>query len=174
MMTHVVLTLIGPDRPGLVSALSEKAAACGANWLESRLASYSGRFAGAVHLHVPAEKADALIAALRETESSGLRLVIERADAGPAGGRAVGLELVGQDRPGIVRDVSRVLAARKVSIDSLDTEYVSGSWSGENLFRAHARLRIPAGMPDAELRGALEAIADELMVDISLHELAEG
>ena len=31
MMTHVVLTLIGPDRPGLVSALSEKAAACGAN-----------------------------------------------------------------------------------------------------------------------------------------------
>ena len=82
------------------------------------------------------------------------------------------------DRPEIddafVRDVSRVLAARKVSIDSLDTEYVSGSWSGENLFRAHARLRIPAGMPDAELRSALEAIADELMVDISLHELAEG
>ncbi len=174
MMTSVVLTFIGPDRPGLVSALSDQAAACGANWLESRMANFGGQFAGAVHLDVPEDKADALIAALRGVEALGLRMVIVRAAGVPAepASRLLQLSLVGQDRPGIVRDISRVLAAHSVSIEELETEYESGSCSGENLFRASARLRVATGMEEAEVRRIVEGVANELMVDIDLDPIA--
>ena len=45
------------------------------------------------------------------------------------------LELIGPDRPGIVREVSPALAERGVGIEELATEVVSGSWSGESCSR---------------------------------------
>ncbi len=47
-MADLVLTLIGPDRPGLVEAVAEPIAAHGGNWLESRMAHLAGQFAGIV------------------------------------------------------------------------------------------------------------------------------
>jgi len=57
MMKSLVVTLIGPDRPGIVSLVSERAQGFGANWAGSRLASLAGQFAGMVHFEVPAENA---------------------------------------------------------------------------------------------------------------------
>jgi glycine cleavage system regulatory protein len=171
MSTSLILTIVGPDRPGLVNLLSDKATGFGANWLESRMANLAGQFAGIVRLEVPQARADALVAALRDLESSGLRVTIARGAGTPAPARRrLQLELVGQDRPGIVRDISRELAQRGVSIDELVTDCISGSMSGENLFRARAQLQVPEKVPTAELRRALEALANDLMVDVTLDE----
>ena len=174
MQTHLVLTVIGRDRPGLVSAVSDTIAAGGGNWLDTRMASLAGQFAGMALVAVAAEKADALIAALRGLESRGLRLIVEKTDeeATPEG-RAARLELIGLDRPGIVRDISHVLASRNVSIVELESELVSGAFSGEAMFKAKARLTLPDGLALEDLCESLEALAHELMVDLSLDEVAE-
>lgn len=172
MRTSIVLTVIGDDRPGLVSTLSDTIAAFEGNWTETRMASLAGKFAGILLVTVPQPHADALITALRELKSRGFQLVVERSiGAAPApASRLLELELVGQDRPGIVRDISRVLAERGINIEELETECVSGSFSGEALFKAQARLQVPREIATAELRDVLEALANELMVDISLDE----
>jgi glycine cleavage system regulatory protein len=169
--THLVLTAIGPDRPGLVAALSSIVAAGGGNWLDSRMASLAGQFAGIVLVAVAADKADALTAALRKLEAEGLRLVVEKGLGAPAppragGSRGLKLELLGHDRPGIVHDVSRVLAGMQVSIDELDTQRTSGSFSGEAMFKAHAVLRLPEGLEPERVRRGLEGLANEMMVDL--------
>lgn len=168
--TYLVLTAIGADRPGLVSALSDTVAAGGGNWLDARMASLAGQFAGILLVEVAGERADALVAALRKLEDRGLRLAIEKsADATAApDGRAVKLELIGHDRPGIVRDISRVLAGLQVSIADFETERSSGSFSGEAMFKARALLQVPGRLEIDEVRRALEALANELMVDLSL------
>jgi glycine cleavage system regulatory protein len=169
MQTHLVLTVIGRDRPGLVSAVSETVAAGGGNWLDTRMASLAGQFAGILLVEVAREKADALVEALHKLEGQGLRLLIEKSADGDAhaGSRAT-LDLLGLDRPGIVREISRALAAHQVSIAELETEQVSGSFSGEPMFKAHAALNIPEGLDMAALRASLEDIASELMVDLEL------
>lgn len=172
MKTQLVVTVIGPDRPGLVLAISQEVAAVGGDWLESRMATLAGKFAGVVQVAVPGAQADVLVVRLRALESQGLRLVIETGSGesvAPAG-RPMQLDLLGQDRPGIVRDVSRVLAERQVSVEELETDTVSGAFSGESLFKARARLRVPLGLPTHELRLRLEALANELMVDLKLEE----
>ena len=169
MMTSIVLTVIGQDKPGLVSAISQKITAGGGNWLDSRMASLGGKFAGLLLVSVPQAKAEALIASLQGLEQQGLRLVIEQGSSETAaGGRALKLALTGLDRPGIVRDISDALARQKVNIEEMETAFFSGSFSGEDMFELRATLRIPEGLTDAVLRQAIENLANNLMVDISL------
>ncbi|MBP6131825.1 ACT domain-containing protein [Thauera sp.] len=174
MKTSLILTLVGPDRPGLVSAVSACAGAHGANWMESRLTRLAGQFAGVVRLEVDAAAADALERGLSGLVAEGLKLAVVRADADAAAqARLARLELVGHDRPGIVRDISAVLARHGLSIDALETACESASMSGEPLFRARAELAVPAGVGLAAVRNDLEALANELMVDLDFEEVSE-
>jgi glycine cleavage system regulatory protein len=172
MQASLILTIVGADRPGLVNLISDRVTAFGGNWLESRMANLAGQFAGIVHLHVPESNAGPLIVAFRELEAQGLQIVVTRGteSSGVRAGRRMKLELIGQDRPGIMRDISHALASRGVSIDELATDGVSGSMSGESLVRAYAQLRVPADVPTTQLRAALEALANDLMVDLTLDE----
>lgn len=170
MPTSLVVTAIGPDRPGLVNLLSDAAQRFGANWAGSRMASLAGQFAGMVHFQVADEDAAALGDALRALESSGLTVVIVTSSAGAANvrRRRADLELVAHDRPGIVRDLSQVLARLDVNIDELETEVASAAMSGEHLFKVRAQLGVPRDLDDSELRRGLEALANEMMIDLSI------
>jgi glycine cleavage system regulatory protein len=173
-MTDLVLTLIGADRPGLVEAVADVVAQNGGNWLESRMAHLAGKFAGILRIEVPAHKAQAVLAALAELESRGLKVGGESASASEstAGGRSLDLELVGLDRPGIVREISQLLATSGANVEELATDRMSAAMSGEMLFVAKARVRLPSNADLANLRAALERLASDLMVEIKLVETA--
>jgi glycine cleavage system regulatory protein len=164
-MASLILTVVGPDRPGLVRALAEAVAARSGSWLESRMARLAGQFAGIVLVEAP----DSLLDDLHALESQGLRITVQNATSGPAvaiGNLRLALEVVGNDRPGIVRDISQVLAASGVNIEELTTGVVSGSFSGETLFRVMAVLRAPDMAAMDAVRAGLELLGNELMVDI--------
>src|SRR3954465_8306524 len=105
MQRLLVMTVIGSDRPGLVEAVAALVAEHNGNWLESRMSRLGGQFAGILRVEVPSEKEAPLLAALKELDSRGLNVVAHpdrpRSEAPVA--RLNVLEIVGQDRPGIVR-----------------------------------------------------------------------
>ena len=175
MSVSLVLTIIGEDKPGLVELLSQIVAAHGGNWLESRMSRMAGRFAGILRASVPSGNADALAEALAALETHGLRVVVERSAVEDSGAtfRRISLDLVGVDRAGIIRDLSRALALRQVNVDELHTECSSAPMSGEILFNARAKLRVPLDTVIEELHEALEEIANDLMVEISLGDLKD-
>ena len=168
-MKDLVLTLIGPDRPGLVESLAKRVVDHGGNWLESRMAHLAGQFAGILRIEVPPDRLDSLHAALAELEAEGLRVAAE-SGAQPTDGdlRTMELELLGQDHPGIVRKVSEVLLGHGVNIEELTTDHVSAPMAGGVLFSAKARLKVPATADADRLREDVEKIADDLMVDLKL------
>ncbi len=172
-MITLVLTVLGNDQSGLVNALSEVVSRHEGNWVRSEMARLAGKFAGIVMITVPEESADALIADLQPLEASGLLVItVERVSAVAEDADAVVivmLEVVGQDQPGIVRDISTVLVAKGVSIDELGTDISSAPMSGERLFHADAVLSLPAGLAIDDLQTALDEVADRLMVEIELH-----
>lgn len=171
--TSFVATVMGPDRPGIVRALSDRAQRHGANWTVSHMARIAGEFAGMVHFEVPREKAAALAEALRALEPSGLKVAVATSDgaaAAPAGWRAFDLELVGEDRVGIVADLTRLLAERGISIERLNTETVRGESAAKARFKVNAHLLVPAKLDLEALRAELGALAQSLMVDIALGE----
>lgn len=171
MMTSLVLTVIGPDKPGLVELLSQTIADHQGNWLESGMSRLAGKFAGILIAEVPQDKAETLTAALADLEGKGLKVVVERSAEPTAvpNQQSLTLDLVGHDKPGIVREISLALSQRHINVERLTTELVSGSMSAELLFKASADLSAKAGTDLDDLQDALEAIASDLMVDISLN-----
>ena len=169
MRTTLLLTAIGSDRPGLVDSLAERVAAAGGNWEESRLARLGGQFAGIVLVSIDDTKTDVLIAKLRDLEGAGLQVTsrVVQPAAAAASGVQVSLVVTGADRTGIVRDVARILVERGVNIEELESSVQSAPMSGEAMFVARARLRVPQGLELASLRAALEVLGNELMVDLS-------
>lgn len=172
MNTSLVLTVICDDRPGIVETLSRTLAAHDGNWVESSMLSLAGKFAGILLANLPEEQVETLLVELKALNQCGMQIVAERTNtlAQPEGAREFSLELVGQDRPGIVRDITRILAQHAVNVEELDTECQDASMSGESLFMATARLRVPANASLEALQNDLEEIANELMVDIRLEE----
>lgn len=170
--TSLIVSIVGPDRPGIVSLLSDRAQRFGANWAASRMTRLAGEFAGMVHLEVPCENADALASALRGLGSNGLQVVIARSDGAdqPRSLRGVELELVGEDRVGIVSALTKMLAERGISIENIHTEVVRSGISGKQTFRIGAHLLVPATLSVDELRQELGTLAGKMMVDIALGE----
>lgn len=174
-MATLILTAIGDDRPGLVETLADAIRGAGGTWDRSSMSRLGSKFAGIVEVAVPDDHEHDLIAAVGAIGDDVLQVTVERTDAGTgATGTAVSLELVGQDRPGIVHEISEVLARFGVSIDQLDTTTSSAPMSAEALFEARAVLRVPAAVDQADLADALESIAQELMVDVELDTAVNG
>jgi glycine cleavage system regulatory protein len=174
-MTDLVLTLIGPDRPGLVQAVAGIVAAHGGNWLESRMTHLAGKFAGILRAELPPERAAAALAALAALEGQGLKIVAETVTRSErALERTMDLELLGLDRPGIVREIAQVLAESGVNVEELTTNRTSAPMSGEILFEARAHVHVPATVDLAKLRASLERVASDLMVELKLEDRSAG
>lgn len=172
MLATLVMTVIGPDRPGLVQMVAARVADHGGNWLESRMCRLGGQFAGILRVEVTSERRDELVNALRTLEVDGLRVIIHAeggaAAAAGAAGTLATIELVGQDRPGILRSVSGVFATHGVNVEELVSERVNAPMDGGVLFQARATVLVPPSVKIAAVRADLEKIASDLMVDLKL------
>lgn len=168
-MTPLVLTLIGDDRSGLVNAIAEAVAGHGGNWERSQMAELAGKFAGIVMVTIPDGRLDEFTAAMGPLTGL-LDVTVHRAadHTDPADVQRFTLDLLGSDRPGIVSDITAVLAGHGVNIDTLATATREAPMAGDMLFEATAELDIGPGVDVGALRADLEALAGELMVDIDL------
>ncbi len=169
MNVSLVMTIIGQDRPGLVESVASLVTAHQGNWLESRMSRLGGQFAGILRVEVEGGNEASLMNALEGLRSQGLTVVVVSDRSHPAVEIRpyTVLDIVGQDRPGIVRQISHALAAHQVNVEELHSECHSAPMSGEALFHAQAKLHIPETCDLAALRADLERIAADLIVDIS-------
>ncbi|SDG54162.1 Glycine cleavage system regulatory protein [Pseudomonas benzenivorans] len=168
-MDHLVLTVIAQDQPGLVERVAQCVADHGGNWLESRMSRMAGQFAGILRVAVPAEAQAELVDALQGLSAYGIRVLLADSGIEPScTWKPILLDLVGNDRPGIVRDITRLLAENGVNLESLITEVVPAPMSSEPLFHAEALLAVPLGLSLELLQSKLETLADDLMVELNL------
>ena len=171
MQSTLVLTVIGSDRPGLVQAIAKVVGDHGGNWEASRMARLSGRFAGILRVAVDPERADTLRDALADLGPEGLKVVVEGGadERGELDAyRVKRIELLGADHPGIIREITAVLARLGVSVVELATDLRDAPMAGGTLFAAHLELRCPEEVSSDLLRENLEGLGDSLMVDIKL------
>lgn len=162
----LVMTVLGPDRKGIVGSVARLVAEQGGNWLESRMCRLGGEFAGIVRVSVPKAQQPALEAALGKLP--GLTIVVRGDETSPTAAEAslVALEVMGQDRPGIVREITGALSTQGINVEELATECVSAPMSGEMLFQAKAKILVPAHVELNHLRQTLEGGLAGLTVEL--------
>ena len=169
MTTNLVLTVIADDKPGLVELLSQTIASNSGNWLESSMSQLAGKFAGILRISVADGRVEKLIEELIGLPSE-IKLVIEKAADEPVGqqSRMVELSLVGNDRPGIIKEISAAVAELGVNVERLNTQCTPAPMSSDALFKAKATLEVPEHVALEQLQEKLEQLADDLIVEIEL------
>lgn len=172
-MALLVLSVVGSDRPGLTRALAAAVLSAGGNWLESHLSRLGGLYTGSVLVELDTDRAETLRTAVAAVDAQGLevRVAPALATAAPAG-EVLQLTLVGQDRPGIVDQVTAVLSGLAANIETFETWITAEPYSGAPLFNLDAKVRLPRALTADAVQAALEDISAEVMVDISV--TAEG
>ena len=173
MTTTLVFTFIGLDKPGLVETLSNTVSAHGGNWQQSRMTQLAGRFAGITQVQVANTQLAALQQALEALSGDDLSVIIQQGQPATTAAdvQHVELSLIGNDRPGILMELSRALAARNINVSDMSTRVISAAMSADLLFEATADIHLPPNQDLAELSDSLDDIANDLSVDISLEPM---
>ncbi|MBM3595453.1 MAG: ACT domain-containing protein [Alphaproteobacteria bacterium] len=163
---RVIVMAVGLDRPGLTQSLADAIVEAGGNWLESHLARLGGNYVGSVLVDLPTGGLPDLKRAAARMDAEGFHVSVEAAaEEAAMPDRYLGFELVGADRPGIVREVATALAGLGVSIDLLETATEQEAWTGQTVFRARAEVVVPDTISFDTVRAALEDISGEILVD---------
>ncbi|MCM2680171.1 glycine cleavage system protein R [Echinimonas agarilytica] len=163
-MKSIVITLIGTDRSGIVDEVSQCLMAHHGNWQASSMSLMAGQFAGIVEARIPEEQLSAVRQSLGQLEGLTVQVVdghaIEATEA-----LSIDFQVTANDRPGIIQQVSSCLAANKVNVLELDTRCESAAHFGGDLFIAEVHAQLPAGLTEDDLKTALEALSDDLIID---------
>jgi glycine cleavage system regulatory protein len=169
--TTFIITFIGDDRPGMVEELSSVISSQGGNWLESRLSQLAGKFAGLIQVRLPLENAEPLQLALKELNARGLSVRVTAIGEGTQPRdhqRNIRLEILGPDRPGIVREIARALSEKDINVVDMHSEVSSAPMSAESLFNASVEAQLPEQVDLEELGDTLATIGNTMDVDITL------
>ena len=170
---RLICTFIGEDRPGLVRSLAEVITVHNGNWLESSMAQLSGYFAGIIRMEVNAESGSDLSAALENLGSSFLSVRVREDSVNidpvhPSQQQGFRLNIVGNDRPGIVHEITQALSNAEINVIEMTTEISSAPMSGDLLFHATMALALPSDTDVEALESQLEEIGQHLSVEIDL------
>jgi glycine cleavage system regulatory protein len=171
MRTSIALTIIAEDQPGIINTVSEVLYKYGGAWTESSMATLAGQFAGILLASVATDKADACVEELKSLDEQGIRVVARLSRTSPTHEietRGYVLDLVGNDRRGIVHDITTILARHDINVQNLETVVESVAMGGGEVFKAKALLIVPVSTDINVLETELEDLANELMVDIHL------
>lgn len=169
-----VLTAISKDRAGIVEDIAAIITSHDGNWVKSSMSRLGGEFAGIVQFTTPAETAaDKLEQDLKALAKKGITVLLEvdqqsSETTGASEGLTAHIELTGIDHKGIVREITHLLAEKNVTIEKFETDIFTASMAGEPMFSAKANIRLPADLTIDDLTSATEAIAQDIMVDITL------
>ena len=167
MSSFLIISIMADDRPGLVETLSSIVKEHQGNWLESRMSHLAGKFAGIVHVQVADSHKEPLEKALLNLRNEGWMITVEQGQAASTDNRPCAkLSIVGNDRPGIVKEVAKALAGLGVNVLELNTQFESAAMSAEPLFKTQADIQTPENLDLDEVRDALENLSNDLMVEI--------
>ena len=170
MAHELVVTAVGPDRPGLASELSGHVHAAGANLADSRMINLRGQFALVALVEGASEVLDSVKRRLRDAgPTMGLRIDLHDAPkTPPRKGVPFKLKTYSMDQPGIVHKITSYLREHGVNVEELETRLESAPFMGTPVFTMEIVMLVPPGVAVSSLRRALEDLGDSLNCDVDL------
>lgn len=172
MYKYLVMTLIGPDRVGIVDRITERVLDYDGNVEESRMARLGGEFAMLLFISAPTQKIEKLNTALSDLESEGFQVFSRQTEPEKTmqyeGRLPYRVSVTGADHEGIVHSITHHLAEQNINVEIMDTNTAAAPMSGTLLFTMTAIVVVPAELNFHSWRDRLDEIGDTLNVTIDV------
>jgi glycine cleavage system transcriptional repressor len=174
-MNFFALTIVGRDRPGIVSQVTEILFNQGCNIADSSCSILGGQFAMILILghpeHTNLESFGDAFKPLEEADLTvALRVLKPGGEIRPElYGDICMISVYGSDKPGIVYQVANVLGGKKVNITDLNTKLVGTEERPVYVMVLEAIL--PEGVEEDEVNTWLDPTREKLQVDITVRTI---
>ncbi|HIG68242.1 MAG TPA: ACT domain-containing protein [Porticoccaceae bacterium] len=166
-MRHLVLTVLAEDQPGIVEQIAKIILSHKGSWVEGKMNRLAGKFAGILLVEVTESRCQPLQAALVALDIQGIKITVDQTNAlSLPYKKDVWIEIIANDRPGIIGEISTLLATKGINLESLETFCESAPMSAGVMFKARASVQLPKNISERYLMGLLEGLSDDLMVEI--------
>ena len=171
-MAQMIITAVGPDRPGIVGELTSYLHERGANLMDSRMVNLRGQFAILMLFEISDDSVAGLGKDLPAVgRGMGLALSVSRQESLKTSlieGLRFKLKTYSMDQPGIVAKITQALRGHGVNIEELSAWQESAAFAGTALFLTEMHLTVPANVVVRQLRGDLESLCNQLNCDVDL------
>ncbi|MBY5993898.1 glycine cleavage system protein R [Ferrimonas balearica] len=162
MTALFLMTVMGPDRPGMLNQLAALTHQHQGKWLNSRMINLEGQFAAIIKVEVPKSQQQQLQEALMETP----RMHLQIHDCHPewsAPDRTLALQIDAKDQPGLINDITSALTSHGINVEQMECHRVASA-EGGTLFTAELALSVPAELDPDLVVMELEGLHSHLMV----------
>ena len=167
MKNKIVLTIIADDQPGIVEKLSNIVKSHGGNWLESNMSQLAGKFAGILLVEIATDKQTTLLKSLDQLSKQNIQITYASNDVETVASKEmVQVDITANDRPGIIQEISSILAQENINVEKLSTQCGDAPMSSGGIFKATFRASLPDNIDQDELQKLLENTSNDLMVEI--------
>ncbi len=173
-MEELVITAVGPDRPGLVGRLTAPLFEASANVADSRMVNLRGQFAVILLAEVPSKNLESVQEQmLMLAEELGLTITFRgheaQEDKWPTTvGVPFRLRTYAMDQPGLVHRITDLLQKHGINVEELETRSLPRPETGAPLFSMEVLMTVPSTLAIKTVRRDLEALCDELNCDVEL------
>ncbi|HPG41716.1 MAG TPA: ACT domain-containing protein [bacterium] len=169
MRNHIVLTLTGPDRIGIVDQVTHIILNHEGNVEASKMAHLGGEFAMLMLIAVPASTFDKMQDQLATLMQQGFQITLRKTERDDAqkynGWLPYQVKIHGADHEGIIHHITHKLAQQGINIESLDTNMIPAPMSGTPLFTMSAIIVVPPQLPTRQWKTILDGLCNELNVN---------
>lgn len=171
--SSLVLSVLAPDRPGIVEKISQLVSKHEGSWFNSRLSRIGGWFGGLVEVSVSQKQIGPFTRALEELGASdGIKIVTKTStEERPKPRFQFVVEILGNENPGVIERISVAFNSRQINVDELRTRFYSAPISGVPVFKAQLTGAVRQSESLEGLRNLLEGIASDMMVDIEIKSM---
>jgi glycine cleavage system transcriptional repressor len=171
---YLVISALGPDRPGIVDILSGAILDHGCNIVDSRMTVLGGEFAILLMVEGPWNTLAKVENGLPELEQElGMTIIAKRTEGRPQGQNLLpyAVEVVALDHPGIVKQLASFFSQRNINIEDLATTSYAAAHTGTPMFAVNMTVGIPSGLHLGTLRDEFMEYCDSLNLDAVLEPI---
>ncbi|MBK1790537.1 glycine cleavage system protein R [Persicirhabdus sediminis] len=170
MSASLILTIHAKDRPGIVRTVSQTVEAGGGNWLESRMARLAGQFVGIARIHCAIDDVKPMASSLNALQAQGIFIdtLGAETDAIKTYDRCLAVEIFGNDRKGIVNEVTTAVTKVGGNVEELHTSIESAAMAGNDMFKLQGTICLKDEACEEELIAAIESISDDLTIEFKI------
>lgn len=166
-MNHsLIMTAMGPDRPGVLAKIADTIDAHGGSWFESKVARFAGQFTGILRFDCPDERHDELIKALQLLERIEIHVVRE-VEVPDRVTKRLSFDILGNHRPGLMKQVANAITKTGANIEELVSERERSLRAGQILFRAVGSIEVLEDFDPTKIEDVLHDIGADLTVTIT-------
>jgi len=176
-MNSLIISVVGSDRPGIVSEISGTINSHGGNIEKSRMTRLGSDFTIIMLVTVDPKWEESLVVALQAikelsitTKGTESNTVITSENCQDTAGENCQISLSGADNEGIVKVLSKYLAEKSINIIEMDTHVSQAPVSGTPLFNLKAITSTPMDLNISDIQSDLNQIAQKLSVEIVIHQ----